>query len=479
VSRVAHPAGPRHADVLPADHPPAPPGDLNALDQAVWPRGARRAGGTPGDGAGGVLTLGGIDVRDLAARFGTPALIMDEADVRSRAREYVDAFGEDAQVCYAAKAFCSRAVLRWVTEEGLGVDVCTGGELAVALSAGVDPALITLHGNNKLPAEIEQAVAAGVGHIVVDSFAEIARLAYYAEKCQPETGGVRPRVLVRVTTGVEAHTREFMATAHDDQKFGFSLASGAAEDAVRRVIALPQLEFAGLHSHIGSQIFDTGGFEVATRRLLGLHAEVARQHGIELPEVDLGGGFGIAYTSEHDPLPAKGMAASLAEIVALECQFLGVAVPRVSVEPGRAIAGSAGFTLYTAGTIKDVELDHGTSRRYVAVDGGMSDNIRTALYDADYSCTVASRASGAPPVLARVVGKHCESGDVIVKDEFLPSDVAAGDLLAVPGTGAYCRSMASQYNHVPRPPVIAVRDGEARVLIRRETEEDILALDVS
>ncbi len=181
MSRVAHPAGPRHADVLPADHPPAPPGDLNALDQAIWPRGARRAGGAPGDGAAGVLTLGGIDVRDLAARFGTPALIMDEADVRSRAREYIDAFGQDAQVYYAAKAFCSRAVLRWVTEEGLGVDVCTGGELAVALSAGVDPALITLHGNNKLPAEIERAVAAGVGHIVVDSFEEIARLAHYAE----------------------------------------------------------------------------------------------------------------------------------------------------------------------------------------------------------------------------------------------------------------------------------------------------------
>ena len=255
--------------MLPADHPPAPPADLNALDAAIWPRGAQRQGG--------VLTLGGIDVRDLAAEFGTPVLVTDEADVRSRAREYAEAFGPDAHVAYAAKAFCSRAVLRWVTDEGLGVDVCTGGELAVALSAGVDPALITLHGNNKLPAEIEQAVAAGVGHIVVDSFEEIARLAYHAD-----LAGARPRVLVRVTTGVEAHTHEFMATAHDDQKFGFSLASGAADEAVRRVLALPALEFAGLHSHIGSQIFDTGGFEVAARRVLELAARIHAEHGVAI-----------------------------------------------------------------------------------------------------------------------------------------------------------------------------------------------------
>ena len=310
MSRVAHPAGPRHGDVLPADHPPTPPKDLNALHPAIWPRGARRIGG--------VLTLGGIDVRDLAAEFGTPALIMDEADVRSRAREYVDAFGEDAKVSYASKAFCSRAVLRWVTEEGLGVDVCTGGELAVALSAGVDPALITLHGNNKLPAEIEQAVAAGVGHIVVDSFEEIARLAYRAEVL-----GKRPRVLVRVTTGVEAHTHEFMATAHDDQKFGFSLTSGAADEAVRRVLALPQLEFAGLHSHIGSQIFDTGGFELAARRVLELAGRIHAEHGVHVAELDLGGGFGIAYVPEDDAPEVKTLAAGLRAIVASECIAVG------------------------------------------------------------------------------------------------------------------------------------------------------------
>src|ERR1700722_14468801 len=371
VSRVAHPAGPRHGDVLPADHPPTPPEDLNALHPAIWPRGAHRVDG--------VLTLGGIDVRDLAAEFGTPALIMDEADVRSRAREYVDAFGAGAQVYYASKAFCSRAVLRWVTQEGLGVDVCAGGELAVALSAGVDPALITLHGNNKLAAEIEQAVAARVGHIVVDSFEEIARLAYYAD-----LAGSRPRVLVRVTTGVEAHTHEFMATAHDDQKFGFSLASGAADEAVRRVLALPVLEFAGLHSHIGSQIFDTGGFEVAARRVLELAARIHAEHGVAISELDLGGGFGIAYTPEDDAPEVKNLTAGLRAIVTAQCAACGLPGPRLTIEPGRGIIGPSTVTLYEVGTIKNVD----GIRTYVSVDGGMSDNIRTALYDAEYTCAL-------------------------------------------------------------------------------------------
>jgi diaminopimelate decarboxylase len=281
-----------------------------------------------------------------------------------------------------------------------------------------------------------------------------------------------------VTVGVEAHTHEYIATAHEDQKFGLSLAAGAAFEAVQRIFARPELSLRGLHSHIGSQIFDTHAFEVAARRVLGLHAQVVKDFGVALPEIDLGGGFGIAYTSEHDPLEPKALADSLAEIVRRECWSLGVEVPRVSVEPGRAIAGPSTFTLYEAGTIKDVFLDHGTIRRYVSVDGGMSDNIRTALYDADYSCALASRVSSATPMLTRIVGKHCESGDILVKDEFLPSDVQAGDLLAIPGTGAYCRSMSSQYNHTPRPPVIAVRDQAARVLVRRETEDDLLALDV-
>jgi diaminopimelate decarboxylase len=461
MSRVAHPAGPRHADVLPADHPPAPPADLNALHPAIWPRGAQRRGG--------VLTLGGVDVRDLAAEFGTPVFVTDEQDVRERCREYMDAFGADAQVYYASKAFCSRAVLRWVTEEGLGVDVCTGGELETALSAGVDPAMITLHGNNKLPAELARAVAAGIGHVVVDSYEEIARLAYYAEQA-----GARPRVLVRVTTGVEAHTHEFMATAHDDQKFGFSLASGAADEAVRRVLALPQFEFAGLHSHIGSQIFDTAGFEVAAHRVVELAARILAEHGVVVAELDLGGGFGIAYTPEDDPPEVKSLAAGLRAIVTAQCGAFGLPVPRLTIEPGRGIVGPSTVTLYEVGTIKDVD----GIRTYVSVDGGMSDNIRTALYDAANTCVLASRFSAAPAMLSRVVGRHCESGDIVVRHCYLPSDLAPGDLLAVAATGAYCWSLASNYNHLPRPGVVAVGDGSAREIVRRETLDDLLRLDV-
>src|SRR5580698_1706612 len=461
MSRVAHPAGPRHADVLPADYPPAPPADLNALHPAIWPRGAQRRGG--------VLTLGGVDVRDLAAEFGTPVFVTDEQDVRDRCREYMDAFGAEAQVFYAAKAFCSRAVLRWVTEEGLGVDVCTGGELETALSAGVDPAMITLHGNNKLPAELARAVAAGIGHVVVDSYEEIARLAYYAEQA-----GARPRVLVRVTTGVEAHTHEFMATAHDDQKFGFSLSSGAADEAIRRVVASQDLELAGLHSHIGSQIFDTAGFEVAAHRVLELAVRIRESRGIEIDELNLGGGFGIAYVPGDDPADIKVVAQNLREIVDSQCRAAGLAAPRLTVEPGRAIAGPGTVTLYRVGTVKDVD----GLRTYVSVDGGMSDNIRTALYDADYTCVLASRESDAPPLLCRLVGRHCESGDIVVRDTYLPADVTDGDLVAVAATGAYCRSMASNYNHVPRPGVVAVRGGSARILLRSETTDDLLRLDV-
>ena len=480
MSRVAHPAGPRHADVLPAEHAPNPPDDLNALDPAIWPRSARRA-----DGA---LTIGGIDVRDLAARHGTPAFVLDEEDFRGRCREFVQAFGERTAVFYAAKAFCCRGVLRWAAEEGLGVDVCTGGELEVALEAGVDPAMITMHGSNKLLSELERAVATGVGHVVVDSFEEIARLAFVTEERDGVAGGVRPardriaqkkseprppRVLVRVTTGVEAHTHDFVATAHDDQKFGFSLASGAADEAVRRVLAAPSLDFAGLHSHIGSQIYDTAGFDVAAHRVLELAARIRDEHGVHIEELNLGGGFGIAYTPADDPADIKVIAQSLHQIVATQCAAAGLEVPRLTVEPGRAIAGPGTVTLYEVGTIKDVD----GLRSYVSVDGGMSDNIRTALYGAEYTCALASRESAAPPMLSRVVGRHCESGDIVVRDTYLPADLAPGDLVAVAATGAYCRSMASNYNHVLRPPVVAVRDGAARVLLRRETPEDLLSLD--
>ncbi len=461
MSRVAHPAGPLHADLMPPDHPPAPPADLNALDPAIWPRTARRLGG--------VLTLGGMDVRELAGQFGTALFVCDEEDFRGRCREYRDAFGSDVGVFYAAKAFCCRGVLRWVTEEGLGVDVCTGGELEVALSAGVPAGMITMHGNNKTLGELSRAVAAGVGRVVADSFEEIARLAYAAHRA-----AARPRVLVRVTTGVEAHTHEFMATAHDDQKFGFSLSSGAADEAVRRVVACPDLELAGLHSHIGSQIFDTAGFDIAAHRVLELAVRIRDEHAVTVAELDLGGGFGIAYTGGDSPPEVKVIAQNLREIVRTQCLAAGLPAPRLTVEPGRAIAGPGTVTLYEVGTVKDVD----GLRTYVSVDGGMSDNIRTALYDAEYTCVLASRESAAPPMLSRVVGKHCESGDIVVRDTYLPADLAPGDLVAVAATGAYCRSTASNYNHVPRPAVVAVREGGARVLVRRETTQDLLRLDV-
>ncbi|MER7585151.1 diaminopimelate decarboxylase [Kitasatospora sp. NPDC097691] len=462
MSRSAHPAGPRHGDVLPEGHYQAPPADLNALDPKVWSRTVTRD-------AGGVATVGGIDVRQLAAEFGTPAYVLDEEDFRSRARAWRDAFGADADVYYAGKAFLSKAVVRWLHEEGLNLDVCSTGELAVALAAGMPPARIALHGNNKSVDELEHAVKTGVGHIVVDSYEEIERLAAIAAR-----QGVRQQVLIRITVGVEAHTHEFIATAHEDQKFGLSLTGGAAAEAVRRVLGHDSLELRGIHSHIGSQIFDTAGFEVAARRVVGLLAQIRDEHGVELPEIDLGGGLGIAYTSEDDPREPAEIAAALADIVRRECAAADLNAPRLSVEPGRAIVGPTAFTLYEVGTVKELA----GLRTYVSVDGGMSDNIRTALYDAEYSVALVSRTSDAEPMLVRVVGKHCESGDIVVRDAFLPADLAAGDLVAVPATGAYCRSMASNYNHALKPPVVAVKDGAARVIVRRETEEDLLRLDI-
>jgi diaminopimelate decarboxylase len=432
------------------------------LEPAVWPRTAVRS-------AEGVLTLGGLDVRDLAAQFGTPSYVLDEDDFRDRCRAWRDAFGQDADVYYAAKAFLCTAVARWVAEEGLSLDVCTGGELAVALHAGFPTERLLFHGNNKSAAELERAVAVAVGRVVVDSFDELVRLAAVAERA-----GVRQRVYVRVTPGVEAHTHEYVATGQEDQKFGFSLASGAAAEAVRRIVGLPSLELLGLHCHIGSHIFDTRGFSLAAHRMVALLAEIRDEHGLELPELDLGGGLGIAYTAADDPMPVAEVADGLRAIVDRECAAAGLAVPRLAVEPGRAIAGPTTVTLYEVGTVKDLP----GLRTYVSVDGGMSDNIRTALYDARYTAVLASRRSTAEPHNVTLCGKHCESGDIVVHDVPLPADLAPGDLVAVPASGAYHRSMASNYNHVPRPPVVAVREGAARVVVRRETEDDLLRLDL-
>ncbi|WP_214106476.1 diaminopimelate decarboxylase [Acrocarpospora catenulata] len=460
MSRFAHPAGDRHAEVLPEERPPHAPADLNALHPAIWPRTAERTNGR----SEGAITIGGMDVRDLAETYGTPLYVMDEEDFRSRCRDYRAAFS-DGEVHYAAKAFLCREVARWIMQEGLGLDVCSAGELAVALSVGFPPERITLHGNNKSTAELERAVTTGVGHIVVDSFEEIARLGYLADK-----HGVRPKVMIRVTVGVEAHTHEFIATAHDDQKFGLSLSSGAAAEAVRRVLALPALELVGLHSHIGSQITDTAGFEVAARRLAGLLAQIRDEHGVVLPELDLGGGYGIPYVAGDEAPDIKLIADSLREIVMQVCAARNLPTPRLTVEPGRSITGLAGVTLYEVGTVKDVE----GLRTYVSVDGGMSDNIRTALYGADYTALLASRTSTAAPMLARLVGKHCESGDMVIRDLHLPADLVPGDLVAVAATGAYCRSLANNYNYLPRPAVVAVSAGQARVIVARETEDDLL-----
>lgn len=462
MSRSAHPAGPRHADVMTEGHYTAPAEDLNVLDEKVWARTVTRD-------EHGALTVGGIEVARLAEEFGTPAYFLDESDFRARCRAWSDAFGPGADVFYAGKAFLSRAVVRWLQEEGLNLDVCSAGELTCALDAGMPAERIAFHGNNKTADEIERAVSVGVGRIVLDSFQEIVRVAHIAQRL-----GKRQRVQIRVTVGVEAHTHEFIATAHEDQKFGIALADGQAAEAVRRALTLDGLELIGIHSHIGSQIFDMAGFEVSARRVVQLLAEVRDEHGVELPEIDLGGGLGIAYTSEDDPREPHEIAKALGDIVTRECEANRLATPRISVEPGRAIVGPTAFTLYEVGTIKPLE----GLRTYVSVDGGMSDNIRTALYDAEYSVALVSRTSDAEPMLVRVVGKHCESGDIVVKDAFLPSDLAPGDLIAVPATGAYCRSMASNYNHALRPPVVAVRDGQARVIVRRETEEDLLRLDV-
>jgi diaminopimelate decarboxylase len=458
----AHEAGALHGDL--GSRGPAwlrTPSDVNALVPQLWPRTVTRA-------QAGDLTVGGMSVRDLAAQYGTPAYVLDEDDLRVRCRDFAAAFA-GADVYYAGKSFLCKAIVRIIAEEGLFLDVCSGGELAVALAAGFPAERIGFHGNNKSVAELRRALDAGVGRIIVDSFDEVDRLTALAREARR-----RPQVLIRVTVGVEAHTHEFIATAHEDQKFGFSLAGGAAFEAAVRILDEGVLDLRGLHSHIGSQIFDTSGFEVAARRVLELQAQIRDARGVEPAELDLGGGFGIAYTTQDDPSTPADLAKRINKIVDSECELADLRVPRLSVEPGRAVVGPAVFTLYEVGTVKDVD----GIRTYVSVDGGMSDNIRTALYDASYSATVAGRASQAEPLLARVVGKHCESGDIVVKDEFLPADVQPGDLLAVPGTGAYCRSMASNYNHVPRPPVVAVRDGAARLIVRRETEADLLNLDV-
>ena len=375
-------------------------------------------------------------------------------------------------IYYAGKAFLSTTVAKWLVEEGLRIDVCTGGELEVALRAGVKPENILFHGNNKSVPELEKAVEVGVGRIVVDSLVEISRLSQIAA-----VKGVTQQVLVRVTLGVEAHTHEAISTAHEDQKFGLSIASGAALDAIELVLSQPSLSLLGLHSHIGSQIFDASGFEIAAHRIVELADKVRKKFDFTVTELNVGGGMGIAYIPEDDPIQVGHMAKAIHEIISTECARVHFPLPKLAVEPGRAIVGGAAITVYEIGTVKPVLVTDELVRHYISVDGGMSDNIRTALYDAQYTVALASRQTSALAVTSRVVGKHCESGDIVVRDTLLPADLAPGDLLAVAGTGAYCRPMSSNYNFLPRPAVVSVKDGKSQVLLRRETLDDLLALD--
>ncbi|OII24414.1 diaminopimelate decarboxylase [Curtobacterium sp. MCBA15_013] len=447
------------------------PTDASALTARIWPASATRTDD-------GELVVGGIAASDLVAQFGTPLYVVDERDVQSRAVRVRNAFteaferiGTRSHVYYAGKAFLTTQVAAWMVEADLRVDVCTGGELAVALAGGVDPALLGFHGNDKSDAEIARAVEVGVGTIVLDSHEEVQRVARAAADA-----GVVQRVRIRINSGVHASTHEYLATAREDQKFGIPLTEAVtAAEAVR---AEPSLAFVGLHSHIGSQIFDESGFREAARRLMDVHATLVATGPV--PELNLGGGWGIDYTEADSAFEPEDVADALAAIVAEACAERDIPVPEMAVEPGRYIVGPAGITLYRVGTIKPVTLSDDeqepATRTYVSVDGGMSDNARPALYGADYTARLA-RTSDAPAVLTRVVGKHCESGDIVVNDEYLPGDVHRGDLLAVAATGAYCWSLASNYNHVGRPPVVAVADGVPRILVRGESIDDLLARD--
>jgi diaminopimelate decarboxylase len=427
---------------------------------------------------GAEISIAGITAKELAKEFGTPTFFIDQADFYARATAWntalKDSFGDNAgTVYYAAKAFICTEVARWIKDIGIGIDVCTGGELSVALAGGIDPAKIELHGNNKSVAEIEKAVSSGVGTIVLDSLYEIERVAAAAAKANKVQ-----RVLLRLTPGIEAHTHESIATAHEDVKFGFSIASGSAWEAITAVRSHASLELRGFHAHIGSQIFGYESFELSAERLINLLAKYRDEFKSELAELDLGGGYGISYLPGDVAVVPEDAMKALAAAVHSNCQTHGLKVPTISIEPGRAIVGPTMFTLYEVGTVKDVTLENGTHRRYVSVDGGMSDNIRPSLYGAVYTTVLANRTSTANNVSSRLVGKHCETGDIVIREIDLPDDIVPGDLLAVPATGAYGRSMASNYNHVPRPPVVAVKDGKARVIVRRETEDDLRMLDI-
>ena len=406
-------------------------------------------------------SVGGVRLAEIAEHFGTPAYVLDEEHVRARCREYSKVMAPH-EVAYASKAFWCRAMARWVAEEDLSLDVCSDGELVVASAVKFPADRILLHGNGKTRQELSVALDYGVGRVVLDSAAEAGQLAALAA-----LAGRRQKVLVRVTPGVDAHVHPAVTTGTEDQKFGLSIASGEAAHVARRILREPSLELTGAHCHIGSQISGLEGFETAARRMVAFLAGLGG-----LPELNLGGGHAVPYRPGEPGLDIAAFAERITGAVGQECSAHGIAVPRLTVEPGRAIVASAGVTLYRVLTVKR------GARTFVVVDGGMSDNPRPALYGSRYHVqrVGSPRADHTEPMI--VVGRHCEAGDVLIPDARLPRDVGPGDLLAVPATGAYHHAMASNYNHFTRPPVIAVRDGRARPLIRRETDEDMLRRDV-
>lgn len=464
-----------HLNSTPLRRRTANTAEFNAIPAHVYPQTLRRE--TAGENRGEV-TISGVPITELAETFGTPAFVMDEEDFRTRCRRLARAFGGGHFVHYASKAFLSKTVARWVMEEGLSLDVASLGELQVALAAGFPAKRITVHGNNKSPKFLRLAVSEGAELIVVDSLQEIESLSSVAREL-----GKSQDVLVRVTPGVHVDTHEFIATSHEDQKFGFSLASGAAHHAAMACHAAEGVRLRGLHCHVGSQVFEASGFALAAERLLGLWKQLLNSTATlsdtptSLDTLDLGGGYGIAYMPDQEALDVEEVASELKSKVRKAAEAAGVPEPKLNVEPGRAIAGPSMITLYRVGTVKDVEVAEDITRRYISVDGGMSDNIRPALYQAEYDCRVANREVAGELLPTRIVGSHCESGDVLVNDALVPEDVRPGDLLMIGATGAYCYAMASRYNMMTRPPVVRVADGEARLMIRRETIDDVLALE--
>ena len=404
----------------------------------------------------GQLIIGGCDTLELAEQFGTPLFVYDEAHLRSRCREAVDAFG--VGVNFATKAFLCIAMARLAAEEGCNLDVSTGGEYHVARAAGVPADRLVLHGNNKSTAELRRAMSEGIGRIIIDSFDEMDRIEMLVAEGLPV-----PRALIRVTPGVEAHTHEFVRTGQDDSKFGFGLASGQAEAAVARARASAAIDLVGLHAHIGSQVFDAVFFEMAIDAM----APFVQQCG--LPEFSVGGGLGVAYVDGEVSASIADWGAS----VKSACAAAGITA-HVTAEPGRALVAQAAITLYSVGTIKDIP----GIRTYVSVDGGMSDNPRPVLYGSGYEAFLPREVGAERERVVTVVGKHCESGDILVRDAHVPDDIVVGDILATPVTGAYGHSMGSNYNKVTRPAVVFVADGIARLVVRRETLDDLLLLDV-